>query len=228
MIQLNLLQGATSVIHSVVHIDHFQGLVEQSDGGQDAIPVEPIGVQVIGFEVGRGDKAHTVVKQGIQEAMQDHGVGDVGHMKFIKTNELVLLGNLLAQNIQGIDRALQLSQFTMHFTHEFVEMQSRLALDGHGLVKTIHQKAFATPHATVHVNATRNGWAIDQLFERIRTFFFVLRPLGGTTLQRSNGSQLRWVALETSRLKLFLIVFLNGHTRPYCALPAKTLRIVLR
>ena len=146
------------------------------------------GVQIVGLKIGRGDKSHAVLKQGIEQAMQDHGVCDVGHMKFVKSNEFVFFGNLLAQHIQRIDRALQLAQLAVHLAHEFMKMQTGFALDRYSLKKAIHQKALAPPHAAKHIHATRNGRTVDEfLIELERFSLYCAHSLA----QRSSASMAR-------------------------------------
>ena len=88
--------------------------------------------------------------------MQNHGIGDISHMKFIKANELELKCHALCKRIKRIDRALKVRQFAVHFTHEFMKMQTRFTLERHRVVKQIHQKAFAAPHAAKQIHPLRN------------------------------------------------------------------------
>ena len=187
-IQIDLLQGSAAVVGAVVHIDHFQGLVEQINRRQDAVAVHATRVQIVGLEVGGGHKAHAVVEQGIEQAVQDHGVGDVGHMEFVKANQLVTLGNLLTQNIQGVGLALQLPQLAVHLAHELMKVQTGFALNWHRIKKAVHQKTLATPHPTVHVHTTRDGRTVDEFFQLVRTLFFVSCPFVGASLQRIDGT----------------------------------------
>ena len=100
--------------------------------------MQTIWVQVIGLEIGRGDKAYAMVEQGIQQAVQNHGVRDIGHMKFVKTYQLETLGHSLSQFIQWIDSALQVMQFTVYFAHKLVKMQTRFPFNRNRIEKTIH------------------------------------------------------------------------------------------
>ena len=62
--------------------------------------------------------------------MQNHGIGDIGHVKFIKAQYISPFGHALAQRLQRVHRALQTMQFTVYLAHEFMKMQSQLALAG--------------------------------------------------------------------------------------------------
>jgi glutathione S-transferase len=55
--------------------------------------MQAVGVQFVGLKVRGGHKSDTVGEQCIQQPVQDHGVGDIRHMEFIKADELVALGD---------------------------------------------------------------------------------------------------------------------------------------
>ena len=204
-IQMQLFQRALAVIRAVIDVENLQPLVQQGDRGQDAVAVQAVGVKVIRLEVGGGDKAHTILEQRHQQAVQDHGVGHVGHMKFVKTDQLEAPGHLLAECVQRVLGALQLAEFAMHLAHEFMEMQARLALDRHGLEEAIHQEALAATHAAIHVDPARNWRVVEHLLELAGTLALVMGPFVGTTLQRRNGAELCRITLEAARGQLPLV-----------------------
>jgi hypothetical protein len=77
--------------------------------------------------------------------MQDHGIGNVGHVELIKTNELVTFRHASTQFIQGIDGALHQGQLAVNFAHELVKMQARFALRrGTALKKQSIKEALAS------------------------------------------------------------------------------------
>ena len=178
-IQLRLLQHAATVVGTIVYIDHLHAGIEQIDGRQHTVAVQTIGVELVGLEVRGGDKSNAVDLHGHQQAVQDHGVGDVSDVKFIETNQLETLGHAPTQFIQGVDGALQLMQFTVHLSHEFVEMQAGFTLYGNGLVKAVHQKAFPSANPTIQINALRNIGVVDEFFDGVGAFAFVTSPCLG-------------------------------------------------
>ena len=205
VIQIHVGQRAAAVIGAVVDIDHRQILLEQLNGRQDAIAMQAIGVQAIGMEVGGGHKPYTIGKQGIQQAMQNHRVGDVGHMKLIKTDELIALRHALPQHIQRVLNALQLPKLAVHFAHELVEMQAGFALNGDCVKKQIHQKTLAAPHPTKHVDAFGHLRLVDEFFQRIGTLLLVTRPVLCTTLKLRHSTQLGWVRRKTALFERGLV-----------------------
>ena len=160
--------------------------------------MQAVGVQVVGFEVGGGDKTHTVGKQCVQQPVQDHGVGDVRHVKFVKTDQFVTLRHPATQLVERVDGALQVHQFAVHFTHEFVEMQARLALDRNGVKEAVHQETLAAPYAAIHVHPARDVRPVDEFLQCIGTPRLVLSPFASTTLQRLHRTQLRRVTLKAA------------------------------
>ena len=117
--------------------------------------MQTIWVQVVGLEVGSGDETHAIFKQRYQQTVQDHGIGNVGHMKLVKANELIALGHPPSQLLQRVDGSLHQSHLTVNFSHELMEVQTRFVLHRHRVVKTVHQKTLATTYTTKHVNTTR-------------------------------------------------------------------------
>ena len=192
-------------------MDHFQFLIQQGNCRQDAIAVQTIRVQIIGFEIGSGDESHAVGEHGIQKPVQNHGIRDIGHVEFIKTNQLETLGHSFSQFVQWVDRALQFMQFTVHFTHEFMKMQSRFSLNRHRIEKTIHEKAFPTSDTTVHVNPFGNFRPADQFFESIGSFVFVHSPIVGATIQSCHRSQLCGVTHMTAFGQFLKVNLVNRH-----------------
>ncbi len=205
MVELGQLQCAAAVVRAIVDVDHIHALVEQIDGRQDAVAVQAVGVEAIGREVGGGDKAHAVVEQRQQQAVEDHRIGDVRHMELIKADELVLLGDPGAQHIERVLRALEQGQLALHLAHELMEMQTHLAAQWHGIEKAIHDEALAAPHPAVHVDPARNVGVVDQLLDRVRALVLVLLPGIGTALQGLHRTHLCRITLKTLGLEFGLV-----------------------
>ena len=193
VVQPHLRQRDLAIVASVVDTDHFELRLQQFDGRQDAVSVQAIRVQLVGPKVGGGDDGHAVRKQGRQQPVQDHRVGDVGHVKLVEANQPVAARDAPSEFVQRVHRALEVLQFAVHFAHELVKVQPCLARQRHGLKKAVHQEALAAPHAAPHVDAARNRRAHEQLGDRVAAARLVFDPLGLATLQRNDGPQLRRV-----------------------------------
>ena len=53
--------------------------------------MQSVRVKIVRMKVGGSNKPHTIVKQGNQQAMKNHCIGNVRHMKLIKTDQLITL-----------------------------------------------------------------------------------------------------------------------------------------
>ena len=118
-------------------------------------------------------------------------------MKFIKTNQPILLCDTAGNFIQRIGHAFQVVQLAVYAAHEFMEMQSGLAHDRYDQIKTIHEKRFPPADTTPQVNAAWNFRAADQALESGRTFRLESDPVVVCTLQPINSKLLCIVVSET-------------------------------
>jgi len=142
--------------------------------------------------------------------VQDHGVGDVGNVKFVKANELVALGNARAQHVQRVLRALQGRQLAVDFAHKFVKVQAHFALERHGVEKAVHEKAFAAPHrrtCTRHAECQGGSGAFSVRWSGA----FCKPPILRAALQGGNGAHLRRVAGKPFGSEFRLIGLLDVH-----------------
>ena len=105
----------------------------------------------------RRNQHHTVGHQRLQQAPQDHRIGDVGTLKLIETQELSVFSNLRRDPRHGVEVVAvlrpDLVQSFMHVLHEIVEMDARLGCDvcREGVEEEIHEHCLATPDVAVHV-----------------------------------------------------------------------------
>ena len=124
VVQINLLKRSAPVIGTVVDAQDLKVGFQQLNRRQDTVTMHSARVQIVRFKVGGGHKTNAVFKQCGHEPVQNHGVGNVRDMKFIKTNQAIALGNTPSQLIERIGRALQLAQLKMHLAHELVKVQT--------------------------------------------------------------------------------------------------------
>ena len=119
--------------------------------------MQAVRIQAVGLEVGGRDEAHAVVEQRLEQAVQDHRVGDVGDVKLVEADQPVAPRDAPAQLVAAGRRCrCSSAQLAVHLAHELVEMQPRLALQRHGAEEAVHQEALAAPDAAVHVHAARD------------------------------------------------------------------------
>ena len=96
--------------------------------------------------------------------MQDHRVGDVRHVEFVEADEPVALGDPLAQLVERIHGALQLTQFAVHLAHELVKVQPRLALQRHSRVESSPSGSSCRAPPAKHVDTARNLGLTNSFF----------------------------------------------------------------
>jgi len=207
VVQAHLLHHTAPVIRTLADRHHLQPVLEQFNGRQDAAAVQAIGIQGIRMEVGRGDEPDTLLEQRTEQAVQDHGIRDVGDMELVETQEAVFARHLPGQHVQRIDGALQQRQLAVHLAHELMEMQAGLALHRDRAEKTIHEKALAAPDTTVHVHAARNRRAVDKLFPGAGALPAVAGPICRAPVERSHHGQLPGVRLKRPLLQLAMVGF---------------------
>jgi len=128
VVQADLLERELPIVGAIVDADDLELVFQQLDRRQDAVPMQAVRVQRIRVEVRGRDDADPVLEHRLQEAVQDHRVGDVGDVEFVEADQPISSRNALTEFLQRIHRAMKLREFAMHLAHELVKVQPRLAL----------------------------------------------------------------------------------------------------
>ena len=81
---------------------HFGMLLDKVDSRLKSIPLQSIFVQVIGRNVRRSHQSNAIVEEMLKQSAKDHGIGNVGHNKFIKTKNAEVFGELGRDFVQRI------------------------------------------------------------------------------------------------------------------------------
>jgi len=126
---------------------HFQHV----DEGHEQGAIETLLIKVLRRHVGCGDHHHAAGKQLREQPAKDHGVGDIGDMEFVETQQprfpRQFFGDKLDRVFVGIFADFHLLPEAMnalvHIDHEFVEMDAAPPLYRACLVEQIHQHGFA-------------------------------------------------------------------------------------
>lgn len=69
-------------------------------------------------------------------------------MELVKTQDLISFCNLQANAVKRVSLALVGLQLAMNLSHEFMKMETSLALDIERFKEQIHDEAFTSTHAT--------------------------------------------------------------------------------
>ena len=130
---------------------HLQVLLDHRDERHEQRAVEPVLVELGGRHVRGGDHHDAELEQPLEQAAQDHGVGDVGDVEFVEAQQPGFLGDrgggqldrVLAAELAGLELLPERIDALVHVGHEFVEMHAALAHDRRRREEQIHQHGLA-------------------------------------------------------------------------------------
>ena len=148
MIDLLAPHSSEPVVAAAVELENVELSLEQGDERQKPLAVQPVLVKLVGGAV-RGRHHHDPgIEQCGKQAIEDHRVGDVLNLEFVKAEERRLgsdlrrhLGDRLAGSVPPL-----LFDAIVHFEHKGVEMNPPLVLARRGGEEEIHQHRLATPN----------------------------------------------------------------------------------
>src|SRR6185436_15713909 len=100
-----------------------------------------------------------LVEQSLQQIAHQHGIADVGNVKFIEAQQAMLPRDIAGDLHKRIFVALQIAQPVMDVLHETVKMDAALARDRNEVEKRIHEEALAPAHASPEVQTADRAFA---------------------------------------------------------------------
>ena len=171
-------------------------LLEQRDEGQEKLAVEPILVEPVRRDIGRGDQRNAPGEQLAEQPVEQHGIGDVMDVEFIEAEQAQAgfedgprhrLDRIGAIGIAPF-RLAEGGDAPMHLIHEFMKMQPPFLLERHGGKEQVHEHGLAAPDLAVKIKSAH----------ALRLFEQAENPLGlGGHKVRQNPVQIaRRVALR--------------------------------
>jgi len=136
-------------------------LLQHVDERHEQSAVQAFLIELLRLDVRGRDQHNAMFEQLREKPAEDHGVGDVGDVEFIKAEKPGLPGQLgrrlLDRILGGVLAELHLLPYRMnalvHIDHEFMEMGAALALDRARFEKQVHQHGLAPPDVAVDVEA---------------------------------------------------------------------------
>jgi arabinose-5-phosphate isomerase len=151
-------QGPQPVVGAAIEVEYVAVFLDQLDGGQEALPLQSVAVQVAGLGIGGENQHHTPFDQSVEKAREHHGVGDVCNEQFVEAQHRGIGREVARNQVEWIGSRTTRVQFAMYRQHEPVKMHAPLAGVGHGSVQEIHQESLATPDTAPEIDsAHRNG-----------------------------------------------------------------------
>ena len=194
VIHLGRFERPPAVIDTGIDIHHHQTGLDQFDRRQEAGALQAIFPEQVGMVV-RGHAQHDpVVEQMLQQATENHRVGDVVDVKFVETDQPILLGDILRQVSERVFLALEFVKRLVHVAHEVVEMHAAFLHQRHAQVKAVHQEAFSPPDTAPQINPARQLGLDEESLERGVAARLVADPLVVQLLQYAHRGELRLVA----------------------------------
>ena len=224
MIDRQTAQFFHAEIRARIEFHHLHAFDQQIDKGQKQSAVQPAFIKPVGHDIGGCDHHHALIKQGCEQAAQDHRIGNIGDGEFIKTNQMRLTRQSRGDRrdrIRIFDRALfhALAEFMdafMHIRHETMKMHAPFGGGLHRLEKQIHQHGFAAPDIAPDIGAFgRFGSAFVKQPAQSTAFggnAALVQGLG-QLVEMIDNHELRAIALDGTGLDKTLILMTNEFQR---------------
>jgi hypothetical protein len=102
-----VLQRAQAVVDTRVHLQHVEPLLDELDRRQEALALQAVGPQAVRRIVRRHHEHDARGEQRVEQAAQDHRIGDVRDMELVEADQAPL-----ARHAGGNDGERVLSSFT--------------------------------------------------------------------------------------------------------------------
>jgi hypothetical protein len=162
-----VLELAQSIVGAAVDLDHVQPVLEERDRRQEVLTLQSVRIKIIGPVVRGRDEHNPMTEQRAEQPSEDHGVGDVGNVKFVEAHQAKPPSDAGSDRQQRVFLVLERLKLFMDPAHERVEMHPRLAPQRHCRIETVHQKALAPSHATPEVHAARRRRRLEPTQQRL-------------------------------------------------------------
>src|SRR6185503_16894418 len=141
----------------------------------------------------------------LEEAAEDHRVGDVGDVEFIEADEAVALRGALGHRGDRVLGALELVELAMDLAHEVVEVHAALAHQRHAQVERVHQEALAAPDRAPQVHPLGQRRLHQQPLQGRASLLLVLGPFLVQLLQALHRAPLGRIGNEAAALEALLV-----------------------
>ena len=185
MIDLLALELEPAIVGRPIQRHDLDLALEQRDERGEQLPVEPVGIELVGGHVGGRDHHHAAGEQLLEQPPQQHGVGDVGDLELVEAEQARALehrldhrGNRIGVVRLGPRRLAEPGDRRMHLVHELVEVHAALFRDRDLREEQVHQERLAAPHLAHQVGALDGFGLFQQPGEK------AARRLAGTQFRR--------------------------------------------
>ena len=155
MVDRATLDAVEPVVGALGQVEQVEAILDQGDEGHEPVALQAVLVEVVGA-AGRGsDNDDAGVEQALEQAAQNHRVGDVDDVELVEAEQESLPRKRRRdrhQRIVGAALARRL-QAVLHLQQEGVEMHAALLGDRRAGEEQVHQHGLAAPDRPEHVQA---------------------------------------------------------------------------
>ena len=158
-IDLHVAQALQPVVDRAFQRHHVDLAQQQVDEGQEAVAVEAVLVEAARRPVRGGDDHDAVLEQALEQAAQNHGIGDVDDVELVEAEQPVLGREpRRPAPCSGSSRPPSCRsrvQPLLHVQHELVEVHPPLRLERHRGEEEVHEHRLAAADIAMEVDAAR-------------------------------------------------------------------------
>src|SRR5690625_2588377 len=145
--------AALPVIGGALQLVHIHVLLQQFDKRQEELSVQTTLIKLLGRDVRGGDHDDTAREQRLEKPAEDHCIGNIRDLEFIKAKQRRLFGDLAGD---GPDRVRHIRfardlEADLDLLHEGMKMDAPPGPDRRALEEKIHQHRLAAPDAAIEV-----------------------------------------------------------------------------
>ena len=159
VIDAHVLEARHAVVAGAVQLQNVQPVFQESDEGQELVALQATLIEVVRRPVRGRHHDDAMLEEGGEEPPQDHRIGDIGDVEFVKADKRAFAGDLFRECGDKVDLLGFLlppvMQLLMHFQHEGVEMHAALLLHLNMGEEQIHQHRLAATDPAIEIETLR-------------------------------------------------------------------------
>src|ERR1700692_4900160 len=95
-----LLQLPQAIVGAAIQVQYVHMVPQQLDGRQEPIALQAVLVEILGWRIGGCDQRHAPAAQSLEQAGEDHRIGNVGNEEFVQAKYSRVLRKALRDAVQ--------------------------------------------------------------------------------------------------------------------------------
>ncbi len=156
-VDVGAFELAETIVGCRIETDDIGVSLEQRHERQEQAAVQPVTIEIVRRNVGRRDQHEPAIEQALEQAGQDHRVGDILDLELIETEQACFVGDRRGDRRDRIAAILLAEAMDplVDLAHELVEVDAPLRdRPGHG-EELVHEHGLATADLAINVEAAR-------------------------------------------------------------------------